>query len=195
MDGIFDFARGVYTDAVAAGSGELLDLQNKARSLRLAADSMLWRKSQLSKMAPQFKKDPKAYAVYEAHMKRGSSLQQTIGSVLSKVDSIIAAARSAGMSLGDFGAVPIVGAALVAGLLGTIATVAYSIHAYEKSTAALIEKGKNYSAAINSGRMTPQQAIDLENASQGKGGLDSRKYFAVGGVAMVIALLVWKFKK
>lgn len=195
MAGIFDFAKGVYTDAVAAGNGELLDLQNKARSLRLAADSMLWRKNELAKMAPEFKKDPKAYAVYQAHMKRGTSLQQTITSVLAKVDGLIAAARSAGMSLSALGAAPIIGAALVAGLLGTIATVAYAIHAYEQSTAALINKGKTYAAAINSGRMTPQQAIDLENASQGKSGSGSSKYFAVGGVAMVIALLIWKFKK
>jgi hypothetical protein len=195
MAGFYDYAKGVYSEAVAAGNGELLDLQNKARSLRLAADSMLWRKNELAKMAPEFKKDPKAYAVYQAHMQRGTALQQTISNVLAKVDGIITAARSAGMSLNELGAVPIIAAALVAGLLGTIATVAYAIHAYEQSTAALIDKGKTYSAAINSGRMTPQQAIDLENASQGKGGMDTRKYFAVGGVAMLIALIVWKFKK
>ena len=195
MAGLFDSIRGGYNDVMAAGVGEIIDLQAKARSLQMAAQSMLWRKNELAKMAPVFQKDPKAAAIYQAHMQHGTALQNTITSVMQKVDGILKAAKAAGMSLQGLGAVPLVGAAVIAGVLGTIATVAYAIHAYEKNTQALIDKGQQYSNVIASGRMTPQQAIDLENASQGKGDTSTKKYFLAGGVCLLIGVLVWKFKK
>lgn len=195
MTGIFDFIKSGYSDAVNAGVNELADLQAKARSLQMAAQSMLWRKNELAKMAPTFKKDPKAYDIFTQHMQRGDMLQSTITSVMQKVDSVLSAAKAAGMNLQGLGAVPLVAAAVVAGVIGTIATVAYAIHAYEQNTAALMDKASQYSGAITAGRMTPQQAIDLENASQGKGASDTKKYFLAGGVCILIAMFVWKFKK
>lgn len=197
MDGVFDWAQNIYKEGVAAGSGEIANLQQKAQELRIAASNMLYKKNELAKRESIYRKDPRAYEAFKTIIARGNALQNNVTAVLSRVDSILAASRAALNKMNGLGAVPIIGAAVIAGVMGTIATVAYAIHAYEKDLDKVTGMGNQLAPMIANGTLSPDQAIAFASAASGKAVADpnTKKYFLAGGACILIAIIVWKYKK
>ena len=201
MNGIFDtltdWARSAgdsvsdaYHSGVNATNDELLSLQSKAQALRGAAADMMMKRAALQDMDSTARKHPALYDAYRAHLARGVQLQGAISNVLGKVDTILGAARAAGMRLS---AVPIIAGAAIVAVMGTIGAIYYAISSYNKQTDASLAELQ----ALQGSGGSPEQltrAIEALNKS-GTPATDNKRIYYIGAAILLGGLLVWRLRR
>jgi hypothetical protein len=196
VDGVADTITGFFNRGVTATVAELGDMQARARVLRGEASQMMDKRARLQSAMASVK-SPAVLAAIRAHLNRGFDIQARVADVLRRVDSVLGATKTAagGMVLN---AVPLVGAAVFAGVMAAIGAVYYMINSYNKDTDALLLQLDTVRASGG----TPEQltrVIEAANKSEKSivpaGVVNNKRVYIVGGVLLLGAFLYWNHKK